>query len=65
MPELDQTMVYVLLSCAGVPGCGVFTLLMGYLGKPDVLGLTDSFYIVPFCFVGIVALLLWDKKRRA
>jgi len=64
MPELDQTMLYVLLSCAGVPGCGVGTLLMGWLGKPDVVGLANSFYIVPVCFVGILALLLWDKRKR-
>ncbi len=62
MPKQDATMIYVLLSCAGVPGCGFFTLLMGYVGK--YAGLTPSFYLVPACFIVMVALLLVDRKRR-
>ncbi len=29
LPGTDTTMLFVLLSCAGVPGCGVFAWLMG------------------------------------
>ena len=64
LPGLDATMVYVLLSCAGVPGCGIFTLVMGYLGKAKAIGLAQSFYIVPVCFAGIVVLLLADRKSK-
>ncbi len=50
LPGTDSTMVYILLSCAGVPGCGVFTWLMGYMG--DRAGdLCGAFYLVPLCFL--------------
>ena len=61
LPGLDVTMVYVMLSFAGVPGCGFFTLLMGYLADERVWGMAKSFYIVPACFVVIMALLLMDR----
>jgi Fucose permease len=61
MPHLDSTMMFVLLSCAGIPGCGFFTLLLGYMGRS--VGLTASFYLVPACFAVMVALLLADPQR--
>ena len=76
LPGLDMTMVYVMLSFAGVPGCGFFTLLMGYLGSEKeaflaageqvpfyAVGMANAFYIVPACFVVIMALLLLDRKK--
>lgn len=57
MPHLDTTMVFIILSCAGVPGCGFFTWLMGIAG--DQIGLARSFFLVPATFllmVGLVAL---------
>ena len=62
MPHLDSTMMFVLLSCAGIPGCGFFTLLMGYASRE--VGMTASFYIVPACFAVMVALLLSDPQRK-
>ena len=59
MPHHDSTMVFILLSCAGIPGCGVFTLLMGYLGK---YGLNVSFFIVPACFLVMTLLLILDPR---
>jgi fucose permease len=58
LPKLDTTMLLVLLSCAGVPGCGVFTWLMGYVG--DYAGLATAFYLVPACYVILAALIGWD-----
>lgn len=52
----DSTMVFILLSCAGIPGCGLFTLLMGIIG--DSFGLTNAMLLVPACFLIISALLL-------
>jgi len=67
LPEADSTMLFILLSCAGVPGCGVFTLLMGYLG--DRLGdLRLAFYLVPACFLALAALIAgdwWLAARRS
>ncbi len=66
LPELDTTMLFVLLSCAGIPGCGVFTYLMGVIG--DKVSLTAAFYLVTFCY-GLLALLIFIdayvlEKRR-
>lgn len=58
----DHTMMMILFSCAGVPGCGFFTAAIGFLG--DLVGLRMSFLIVPACF-GIVFLLMgYDMLRE-
>lgn len=62
MPKLDTTMVFVLLSCAGVPGCGFFTWLMGVAG--DIVGIRYSFFLTPLCFIVMAFLLLIDKKMH-
>ena len=62
--RVDNTMLFVLLSCAGVPGCGFFAFLMGWVG--DHVGLRDSFYLVPLCY-GIMGALVagdWLAARR-
>ncbi|NLB69158.1 MAG: MFS transporter [Lentisphaerae bacterium] len=61
MPRLDATMVFVLLSCAGFPGCGYFSLLMGYAG--GIVGLTLSFFLVPVSFLVMTFLILMDGRR--
>ncbi|MCC8116624.1 MAG: hypothetical protein LIP18_05650, partial [Planctomycetes bacterium] len=53
--EGDYTMMMILFSCAGVPGCGVFTLLIGVFG--DLVGLRMSFLLVPFCFLMVFLLM--------
>ena len=60
----DSTMIYILLSCAGVPGCGLFAWLMGVAG--DHFGLRASFFLVPGCFVLLGALIAaeWLLPRR-
>lgn len=64
LPQADTTMLFVLLSCAGVPGCGFFTWLMGYIGNEEG-GLARAFYLVPGCYV-VLALLVgcdWWRAR--
>jgi len=56
---VDTTMLFILLSCAGVPGCGVFTWVMGAIG--DHWGLRVSYYLVPMCFTIITVLLALDR----
>ncbi len=58
LKDSDSTMLYILLSCAGVPGCGIFTWLLGVVG--DWQGLRVSFYLVPICYGGIGILMLLD-----
>jgi len=69
LDKTDSTMLYILLSCAGVPGCGVFAWLMGVAG--NWYGLRTSFFLVPICYAGIGLLILVDEwlhrpeRRRA
>ena len=56
LPHLDSTMVFVILSCAGIPGCGFFSWLMGVIG--DHYGLRTSFWLVPATLIGIAAIIL-------
>lgn len=60
MPKLDSTMLLILLSCAGVPGCGVFTYAMGVLGN-QTGSLTQAFYLVPAAYALIAVLILTDR----
>ncbi len=56
---VDTTMLLILLSCAGVPGCGALTWLMGAVG--DAWGLRAAFYLVPVCFLIITGLMAADR----
>jgi MFS family permease len=56
LPKTDVTMLMILLSCAGVPGCGFFTWLMGWMGNLSG-SLNAAFYLVPACYL-ILALLI-------
>jgi len=62
LPGTDTTMLFVLLSCAGVPGCGFFTWLMGYIGNHSG-GLGRAFYLVPGCYLVLAALIAYDWHR--
>jgi len=59
LPRTDTTMLFILLSCAGVPGCGAFTWLMGYIGDGRA-GLGGAFYLVPACYVVLAGIMIWD-----
>lgn len=54
----DMTMMMILFSCAGIPGCGFFTWFMGVLG--DWVGLRLSFLMIPACFAIVLALICYD-----
>lgn len=61
--HLDETMVFVWLSCAGVPGCGTFAWLMGVLG--DVFhSLNMPFFLVPACQLLLAVALLLETRRK-
>lgn len=61
LPGVDTTMLFILLSCAGVPGCGFFTWLMGYVS--DQSGdLSRAFYVVPACYLVLVFLISFDRR---
>lgn len=67
LPGRDTTMILILLSCAGVPGCGFFTFLMGYLGNRSG-DLSQTFYLIPACFAvlgGLIAYDGWRSRRES
>ncbi len=64
LPQNDTTMLFILLSCSGVPGCGVFAWLMGVLGNHSG-GLRHAFYLVPACYLLLAAIIEYDRLRYA
>jgi len=60
---LDSTMLLILLSCAGIPGGGMISWMLGVVG--DWRGLRVSLYIVPACFVVMTLLMVWGTRRES
>ena len=56
--KLDSTLTYIILSCAGIPGCGIFTWLQGTLGDIGFIGLRYSFFLMPLSVLIMTVLLL-------
>lgn len=63
MPYLDSTAVFILLSCAGIPGFGLISLIMGIIG--DRAGLQKSFFCVPILLslLALTVVIERGKKR--
>ncbi len=55
----DMTMLMVLLSCSGVPGCGFFAWLTGVIGN-QAGGLGMAFLLVPACYLTLAVLIAID-----
>ena len=64
LPQNATTMLFILLSCAGIPGCGFFTWLMGYLGNHSG-GLRHAFYLVPACYLLLALIIEYDRAKYA
>ncbi len=58
----DSTMVFILLSCAGIPGAGVMVMIMGILG--DWVGLRNSFFAAPAVSVFLSLMLYFELRRN-
>ena len=54
--DADPTLLYIALSCAGIPGFGAASWIMGIIG--DAYGLATAFYLVPLFFVLLLGVLL-------
>lgn len=61
--DVDSTMLFILLACAGIPGFGFASWLMGVLG--DVAGIRASFAVIPAFFVTLLAILVVDSSLHA
>ncbi len=65
LPELDSTLLYIYFSAIGIPGCGFFTWLMGYLG--DRFGLSGAFWMLPATLLAFSLTIglegwIWPRK---
>jgi len=61
MPASDATMLMILLSCAGIPGFGMVSWIMGWVG--DQYDLNRAMLLLPAGFVVLGALLLAERAR--
>jgi len=57
----DPTLLYILFSATGIPGCGFFAWLMGKAG--DSFGTAGTILVVPACLVFFIAVVLIEKKE--
>lgn len=66
LPRTEPTMLFILLSCAGIPGSGIMTWLMGWIGTRTG-SLALAFYLVPACYLLLAAVVGFDgwKASRA
>jgi len=62
LPAADKTMLMIMLSCAGIPGCGFFTWLMGLVANHH--GLRPAFFMVPACYLAIAAIIALDRRMK-
>jgi Fucose permease len=62
LPQVDTTLLMILLSAAGIPGCGFATWLTGYIGDRGGLGV--AFYLVPVCYLLLGLLIAFESRRR-
>ena len=54
--HVDTTMLFILLSCGGVPGFGLASWLMGLIG--DSAGIRVSFSVIPV-FLFVLVCIIW------
>ncbi len=62
IPHIDATAAFILMSCAGVPGFGLTSFIMGFIG--DAVGLGQSFFIVPAVLAVLVLLVLFERSVK-
>ena len=58
LPECDSTLLYIYYSAMGIPGCGIFSWLMGFAG--DHFGLKGTILVVPCCLVIFSAVIFYE-----
>ncbi|MFW6252854.1 MAG: MFS transporter [bacterium] len=58
--EADNTALFILLSCGGIPGFGFAAWLMGIIGETS--GLNASLYVIPV-FLGLLGVLVLIERN--
>ncbi len=60
--DVDHTMLFILLSCAGIPGFGVICWLMGFIGQRS--GLRASFFMIPVVLLALAITMLIVSRNK-
>lgn len=59
--QVNTTILFVLLACVGIVGFGITPWIMGMVG--DNAGLKSGFAVIPLLFIGLLGILLWERRR--
>ena len=59
--NVNTTILFVLLSAVGMVGFGLTPWIMGIIG--DNVGLRAGFAIIPLLYIGLIALLIIERKK--
>lgn len=57
--EVESTSLFILMSCAGIPGFALVAWVIGFLG--DRTGLGPAFYLVPLLLMAFIVLMLIER----
>ena len=60
LDRVDSTMLFILLSCAGIPGFGFASWLMGIIGNRA--GIRAGFAVIPFFFLALTLIIVIDHQ---
>lgn len=58
--DVDSTNLFILLSCAGIPGLGFMSWLMGLVASQ--FGLHASFFLIPVLFPILVLIITYEAR---
>lgn len=61
--NVDDTLLFIYLSCFGIPGFGLTPVIMGALG--DAYDLRTAFMLVPFFCLAMLIVMGIDKQKMA
>ena len=62
LKNCDTTLLYIYFSAMGVPGCGIFSWLMGVAG--DIFGLAGTILVVPACLVIYAVIIYFECWKK-
>ncbi|MCQ2379724.1 MAG: hypothetical protein MJ025_02210, partial [Victivallaceae bacterium] len=61
--ELDSNIIFIVLSCAGIPGASIFTWIVG--ATADIAGLRLAMLWTPICYGIYIVLIRLAMRRKA
>lgn len=58
--KVNSTILFILLACAGIIGFGLTPWILGMIG--DAGGLRSGFVVIPLLFIGLVVVLVIERR---